>query len=168
MTEIGDDDALGAAIRRRREALGLQQKTLADQLGLAPVVYGRIEVGSRPIRGTELGAVARLLGVTADDLLRDGVPASAEEMIETACTQRDAAQGALAEFAAAFARAAEAVASAPLRLGRRRVGDAFELAAFVTEAVEPAGVRVPAAMVSVVRIAVDDLVASVVVEPAGS
>jgi transcriptional regulator with XRE-family HTH domain len=90
---------LGSAIRRRRVSHGLQQRELAEAIGLATVVYGRIELGSRPVRATELRAIARELGTTADDLLEEVVPVPDEEFVERAVTMRDAAYGALREYA---------------------------------------------------------------------
>ena len=58
-----EDKALGAAIRRRREAAGIQQQVLAAEVGLAPGGMGRVELGTRPVRATELRIIARELGV---------------------------------------------------------------------------------------------------------
>jgi transcriptional regulator with XRE-family HTH domain len=93
------DRLLGAAIRRRRVTHGLQQRELADAIGLATVVYGRIELGTRPVRATELRDIAKVLGTTADDILEEVVPVPDEEFVERAVTMRDAAYGALREYA---------------------------------------------------------------------
>lgn len=146
-----EDEAIGAAIRHRREALHLPQNWVAEQVALSPVVYGRIEMGTRPIRATEIREVARVLGVTADELLRDGVPATVAELMELAVTRRAAAVGALTEFAGAVSAAGAAGA------------DLHDL----TAAGAGTAVRVPPALVGAVSGAVSELVASIVVEATG-
>ncbi|RIU33896.1 helix-turn-helix domain-containing protein [Mycobacteroides abscessus] len=103
------DRALGAAIRRRREALGLQQREVAAQAGLASVVYGRIELGNRPVRATELRDIARILGVDMESLVREVSPVTAEELMQRAVMQRDAAAAALRDYGSAFIEASAAV-----------------------------------------------------------
>ncbi|BBZ83104.1 hypothetical protein MABM_30200 [Mycobacteroides abscessus] len=103
------DRALGAAIRRRREALGLQQRQIAAQTGLASVVYGRIELGNRPVRATELRDIAQALGVGMESLLGEITPVTAEELVQRAVVQRDAAAAALRDYGSAFIEAAAAV-----------------------------------------------------------
>lgn len=103
------DRALGAAIRRRREALGLQQRQVAAQTGLASVVYGRIELGNRPVRATELRDIAQALGVGMESLLGEITPVTAEELVQRAVMQRDAAAAALRDYGSAFIEAAAAV-----------------------------------------------------------
>ena len=56
-----DDKALGAIIRRRRAAAGMSQKDMSERLGLAQVVYGRIELGTRAVRAIELRDIAAAL-----------------------------------------------------------------------------------------------------------
>lgn len=103
------DRALGAAIRRRREALGLQQREVAARTGLASVVYGRIELGNRPVRATELRDIAQALGVGMEALLGEITPVTAEELVQRAVMQRDAAAAALRDYGSAFIEAAAAV-----------------------------------------------------------
>lgn len=103
------DRALGAAIRRRRESLGLQQRQVAAQAGLASVVYGRIELGNRPVRATELRDIAQALGVGMESLLGEITPVTAEELVQRAVMQRDAAAAALRDYGSAFIEAAAAV-----------------------------------------------------------
>lgn len=103
------DRALGAAIRRRREALGLQQRQIAAQAGLASVVYGRIELGNRPVRATELRDIAQALGVDMESLVREVTPVTAEELVQRVVVQRDAAAAALRDYGSAFTEAAAAV-----------------------------------------------------------
>lgn len=103
------DRALGAAIRRRREALGLQQRQIAAQAGLASVVYGRIELGNRPVRATELRDIAQALGTDMESLVREVTPVTPEELVQRAVMQRDAAAAALRDYGSAFTEAAAAV-----------------------------------------------------------
>ena len=103
------DKALGDAIRRRRNATGLTAKDVADRIGMNQAVYGRIELGGRAARATELGDIAKVLGVTADDLLRGMNPVTAEELVERAAALRDIAYAALHDYANAVLEAAQAV-----------------------------------------------------------
>lgn len=103
------DRALGAAIRRRREALGLQQREIAGQAGLASVVYGRIELGNRPVRATELRDIAQALGTDMESLVREVTPVTPEELVQRVVMQRDAAASALRDYGSAFTEAAAAV-----------------------------------------------------------
>ena len=61
--------ALGAAIRARRKATGVTQQELAAVIGVAPVVMGRMELGTREVRASELISLSRALGTSADELL---------------------------------------------------------------------------------------------------
>ncbi|SKU65107.1 anaerobic benzoate catabolism transcriptional regulator [Mycobacteroides abscessus subsp. massiliense] len=103
------DRALGAALRRRREALGLQQREIAAAAGLASIVYGRVELGNRPVRATELRDIARALGVGMEALMAEITPVTAEELVQRAVVQRDAAASALRDYGSAFTEAAAAV-----------------------------------------------------------
>ncbi|ORA63913.1 MULTISPECIES: helix-turn-helix domain-containing protein [Mycobacteroides] len=103
------DRALGAALRRRREALGLQQREVASAAGLASIIYGRIELGNRPVRATELRDIARALGVDMGSLLDEIAPVTAEELVQRVVMQRDAAASALRDYGSAFTEAAAAV-----------------------------------------------------------
>lgn len=114
------DRALGAAIRRRREALGLQQREVAAQAGLASVVYGRIELGNRPVRATELRDIAQALGVGMEALLGEITPVTAEELVQRAVVQRDAAAAALRDYGSAFTEAAAAVIADEAFVGDNR------------------------------------------------
>lgn len=97
-----DDKALGAIIRRRRAAAGMSQKDMSERLGLAQVVYGRIELGTRAVRAIELRDIAAALGLSADELLRDMAPVSPEEMVTRAEARRDAAYAALHDYGQGF------------------------------------------------------------------
>lgn len=61
--------ALGAEIRRRREALNLSQAKLADDAGVHINVIGRLERGSYNPTVVTLGAVAAALGVSLSAIL---------------------------------------------------------------------------------------------------
>lgn len=103
------DKALGEAIRRRRNSTGLNSKDVAERVGMNAAVYGRIELGTRPCRAHELGEIAKVLGVTADDLLRGMNPVTAEELVERASAQRDITYAALHDYANTVLEAAQAV-----------------------------------------------------------
>ena len=85
---------------------------MAAHVGLTPVVYGRVELGSRPARAVELRDIARVLGITTDDLLGDARPVPAEELVTRAEARRDTAYTALRGYAAAVVDAVDAVKSA--------------------------------------------------------
>lgn len=84
---------------------------MAAHVGLTPVVYGRVELGSRPARAVELRSIARVLGVSADDLLGDARPVPVEEMVTRAEARRDTAHTALRGYAASLVDAVDAVAT---------------------------------------------------------
>ena len=158
-----EDRALGAAIRRRRGAMGMSQKDVADRLGVAGVVLGRVELGTRPCRATELRDIARILGTTADDLLRGSTPVSPEEVVERAAVQRDAAANALSEYGSAVLDAIAAVDDA--EYGAQIDGHDMDGAAGVADylrrsAPSYTGLTVPADLVPVMRGVIDALAAA--------
>ncbi|HZI39906.1 MAG TPA: helix-turn-helix transcriptional regulator [Acidimicrobiia bacterium] len=61
--------AIGALIRRRRVELGISRERLAYESGLSLSTMLRIELHNHVPRADRLAAIARVLGVTADDLL---------------------------------------------------------------------------------------------------
>jgi len=61
----------GAAVRRRRVALGVSQEKLADRAGLHRTYVGDVERGLRNISLTNIVRLAAALGCRASDLLRD-------------------------------------------------------------------------------------------------
>ncbi|MGX5356855.1 helix-turn-helix domain-containing protein [Kocuria sp. KH4] len=68
------DTAIGHTIRRAREARGLEQSQLSDLLRDEGVNWSqgtisRVEQGKRPVRLTEAGAVAGVLGLLVDELV---------------------------------------------------------------------------------------------------
>lgn len=103
------DRALGDAIRRRRQAVGLQQREIAEKLGLTAIVYGRMELGNRPIKALELREIAQALGTDMDALMQHTRHVSPEEMVERAEVQRDAAYSALKSYASSAVDAITAV-----------------------------------------------------------
>lgn len=104
----GMDEALGQVIRERRKAMRIHQQDVAEQVGLAPVVYGRIELGTRPCRAMELWRISRILGTTVDDLLESVRPVTVEELIERAETARVTAVNAVDNYVLAVQRASDA------------------------------------------------------------
>lgn len=63
--------ALGAAVRERRDQLGLTQTQLSERVGLSRTSITNIERGNQRLLADQLLAVATSLGVTADVLLRE-------------------------------------------------------------------------------------------------
>ncbi len=86
----------------------IHQQDVAKQVGLAPVVYGRIELGTRPCRAMELWRISRILGTTVDDLLESVRPVTVEELIERAETARVTAAKAVDNYVLAVRRASDA------------------------------------------------------------
>lgn len=56
-------------IKNLREENNIDQKTLAEKIGLNTSVMNRIELGSRPVRDEELSKIADFFGVSVDYLL---------------------------------------------------------------------------------------------------
>ncbi|HYO70979.1 MAG TPA: helix-turn-helix transcriptional regulator [Archangium sp.] len=74
--------SLGETARAARERLGLTQAQVAQQMGLAPNVYGRIERGGMMPAVPTLRKLALTLAISADALLalsRKEVTASVED-----------------------------------------------------------------------------------------
>lgn len=76
MTEWGayimNENIIGRNVRMRRERLGLDQKELAERVGLTNSTICRIEGGKRTPGIGNLGKIARALGCAPDELLREG------------------------------------------------------------------------------------------------
>lgn len=68
---VGEDEykAIGARLRAAREALGLPQEAVADEVGVTIQAYSRYENGERKIPIPELMVACRFLGVRASDVL---------------------------------------------------------------------------------------------------
>lgn len=165
------DRALGSVIRARRKARGLLQQDLAVKAGMTPLTYGRIELGNRPVKATELRDIARVLGVTTDDLLGAVSPVSAEQQVERAAARRDTAYTALREYGSAVLDAIAAVegSESGAVLDEQQLDDADDVAAYLRDS-RPLfdGVTAPVALVTTLREAIDDLAASVAVYTTGS
>lgn len=162
------DRALGAVIRARRTARGLQQQEMAERLGIAAVVYGRMELGNRPVRATELRDIAKVLGISTDDLLRGVNPVTAEEMVERAASRRDTAYTGLREYVSAVVDAVEAVRESDhgALMDDEQIDDAEELAAWLRSS-QPHfdGLTVPGDLASVLRQVLTALAESVPIYP---
>ncbi|MEY8013948.1 helix-turn-helix domain-containing protein [Mycobacterium servetii] len=158
-----DDRALGAVIRRRRAARGLTQQAMAERLGMSPVVYGRVELGNRPVRAVELRDIARTLGVPMDDLVREVDPITAEEMVERAVALRDTAHRALREYASVVVDAVAAVDESDhgALVDDEPLTDADDLAEYLARMPQFAGLTAPADLVPILRRALTDLASSV-------
>jgi transcriptional regulator with XRE-family HTH domain len=71
---------IGYNLKRRREAIGLTQKVLAEAVGVSQPAIAQIESGATRNPALDIViALALALGVTVDDLLR---PASDEATVE--------------------------------------------------------------------------------------
>ena len=57
------------AIKRAREAIGINQDELADDVGLSTSQISRFETGERSPRAIDVVAIARRLRVTIDELM---------------------------------------------------------------------------------------------------
>lgn len=160
-----EDQAIGAAIRRRREAAGIHQQTLAAAVGLAPGVMGRVELGTRACRATELRVIAKELGISTDELLRDVTPVSTAELVERAAFRRDVAYRGLREYAESLATAMREVSGDEVILDD---GDTLSTPADVREYLartQPpfGGVTVEKSLASDIAAALDDVRASLTI-----
>ncbi|GAB2717237.1 hypothetical protein GCM10027089_46870 [Nocardia thraciensis] len=64
-------DAVGAAIRRAREAAGMTQDDLAEASGVSRPVIARIELGNSGVQVDRLWDLAEALAMTPSALLAD-------------------------------------------------------------------------------------------------
>lgn len=120
---------LGAVIRRRREALGLTQRQLADRVSISEAqTVSRWERGERA--PTDLDAVARGLETSTEELLAELEPLGQRQrrtMDTSELTQLDRVEHKLDRVLAALdeqAEEREALASAATELRAALVGDA--------------------------------------------
>ena len=60
---------LGANLKKAREAAGITQKALAEELGVQQVIISRWEGNKRTPSATTFGDICRALGASADDIL---------------------------------------------------------------------------------------------------
>lgn len=71
--------ALGAAVRLRRDQLGLTQTELSERVGLSRTSITNIERGRQRLLADQLHAVASSLRIPADALLREAARAREEQ-----------------------------------------------------------------------------------------
>ncbi len=64
----------GDFIREQRELLGISQQAMADKVGVSRSTYVSIEKGTKELTLTEAESLARLFGITIDELLQNSVP----------------------------------------------------------------------------------------------
>lgn len=69
--ELLESPAVGRRIRFLRARKDMSQKELSIASGIPQSQLSRIENGTRPIRPAALAAFALVLGVKADELLKD-------------------------------------------------------------------------------------------------
>jgi len=63
--------SLGEAIRAHRARLGISQETLAERLGVSRQAVSKWESGASDPSTANLMALAKLFGLSVDELLRD-------------------------------------------------------------------------------------------------
>lgn len=80
---------IGKRIQELREKFDMNQKELADKVGLNYSVMNRIESGKRPIRDDELIKIADVFNVTTDYLLGRTDDPNGEEDIVTIAAHHD-------------------------------------------------------------------------------
>ena len=76
--EYGDKNICGANIERIRKELGMKQTTLVSKMQLMgvdinPSSLSKLEGQTRSATDIELKAIAAILGVTLDELLREDI-----------------------------------------------------------------------------------------------
>jgi transcriptional regulator with XRE-family HTH domain len=62
---------IGQRIMLARRAKGLTQKALAKEAGTSFAVISRLETGSQSVFAERLAAIARVLGLSLDELCRE-------------------------------------------------------------------------------------------------
>ena len=72
-----NERVLGANLRRAREARGMTQAEVAEQLGVARTTLVAIEQGSRRVRPEELVELASIYGREVSELLQERAPVPA-------------------------------------------------------------------------------------------
>lgn len=63
--------SIGENLSKAREGKGLTQAQVAANAGIPLSTYKKYEVGSQPPPGDRIGALARALGISADELVMD-------------------------------------------------------------------------------------------------
>lgn len=64
--------SIGEKIRKVREAKGLKQEAVADELGMTQSAFSKIERGESDITFSRLDDIAKTLGMTASELFNFG------------------------------------------------------------------------------------------------
>lgn len=101
--QLNDDVGIGQAIQRRRVERGLSQEDVAALLNsegieISQVTLSKLEAGTRPVRLTEAGVIARVLGSDVSDFLHPGdAIASATRRLTAELAQAEQAAKAAAE-----------------------------------------------------------------------
>lgn len=81
-----EERPLGEVVREARERRGIRQGALAAQIGMEPTLLGRCERGEREFRIRELAAVADVVGMSIDELVRAAIPAHGVARAKEAAT----------------------------------------------------------------------------------
>jgi transcriptional regulator with XRE-family HTH domain len=71
--------AVGAAVRARRKALGMEAQAAAAKAGVTPETWSRIENGRHVPQDDTLARMAEVLGTTPEELLPRVLPAGRNE-----------------------------------------------------------------------------------------
>lgn len=66
-----DPSAVGVAVRKRREQLGLSQEELAERASIHRTYVGSVERGERNITIVSLAKLAQALGMAPSDILKE-------------------------------------------------------------------------------------------------
>lgn len=74
------NEAIGTAVKHRRDALGLSQRGLAEKAGTTAAAVSHIERGQRQPSADLLGRLASALECTTDDLVSAGAVPSSESI----------------------------------------------------------------------------------------
>ena len=69
-TETNNTDTLGKRIMALRKAAGMTQEQVAERLGVSPQAVSKWETGTADPSTSNLLALAKLFGVSAEELLR--------------------------------------------------------------------------------------------------
>lgn len=106
---------IGARVRRAREARGLSQAELADEIGLTQAAVSNLEAGSRPMRVDELVAISGVLGEEVDYFI---APTREKRGPIGVTLRAEVADLPLPDFAAAINAFVDEIEDAPLPTAR--------------------------------------------------
>lgn len=73
--------ALGAAVRRRREALGVSQEAFADTIGMHRTQFGAVEQGRKDCQLSTLKRISDGLGMPLWRLVKDIGSSATEDLL---------------------------------------------------------------------------------------